>query len=94
MSVETLATLGMRFRIRALADADALEAALAQAGGAPACIEAMAHGLAGSAGMFGEPEIGEVAGALDASFAEGRPPDAAMVRALVAVIRDRLADHS
>ncbi|WP_420471484.1 Hpt domain-containing protein [Brevundimonas sp. FT23042] len=85
MTKDPLAPIRKRFRERALADADALAGALAA--GDAVQIEALAHGLAGAAGIFGFTEISDRAKALDARFAEGRPLSPPEVEALIRLIR-------
>lgn len=77
--------LRRRFRARALEEADQLQAALAT--NDRAALERVAHGLAGTAGLFGYRAIGEAAAAVDAAFARSDPdaPDAAP--ALIEAIR-------
>ena len=84
-----MAALRLRFRERALADADQLEAALAANDRSQA--EKVAHGLAGTAGIFGYRRISEAAAAADRAFASGRPDAASAAGALVAVVRRELA---
>ncbi|WP_420478896.1 Hpt domain-containing protein [Brevundimonas sp. FT23028] len=89
MSDDTLAAIRARFRLRALADADALAAALDA--GDPGQIEALVHGLAGAAGIFGFTEISEQAKAADGAFAGGRAPTRAEIETLIALILREMA---
>ena len=92
MSGDTLDAIRQRFRERALADADALSEALRT--GDRAQIEALAHGLAGAAGIFGFTEIGGLAKAVDQRFADGDTPSPAETEALIAVIRRDMTAYS
>lgn len=93
MSTDPLHALKVAFRARMRGDADALEAALA-AGPDWKQIEALAHGLAGSAGIFGEAEVGAAARAIDETFGAGERPVLAEVAALIDLIRARPDGHS
>lgn len=92
MSGDTLDAIRQRFRERALADAEALSEALRA--GNRAQIEALAHGLAGAAGIFGFTEIGGKAKAVDQKFADGGTPSSAQIEALIAVIRRDMTAYS
>lgn len=72
MTDDPLAPLRTRFRERCGNAAARLRAFLA--GGDEPELEDMIHRLAGSAGLFGYAEVGAMAEALDAGFAEGRRP--------------------
>ncbi|RZJ32538.1 MAG: hypothetical protein EON85_00730 [Brevundimonas sp.] len=85
MSTDVLAEIRVRFRERALADADTLSAALK--GGDNGQIEALAHGLAGAAGIFGFTDVSALAKAVDQRFADGETPSPAQIEALIAAIR-------
>lgn len=92
MSADSLAELRGRFCERARGDADALEIALAASDAER--IEALAHGLAGAAGLFGFTEIGQMAKAIDGRFAEGETPAPAQIQALIGTIRREMAVYS
>ena len=92
MTHDPLAALRVRFRTRALSDADDLAAALQQSDDAQ--IEALAHGLAGAAGLFGFTAIGGQAKEIDRQFAEGERPSRTEVEALIASIRRDMAAYS
>ncbi|MDQ8028958.1 MAG: Hpt domain-containing protein [Brevundimonas sp.] len=92
MSADPLEAIRRRFRDRALADADAL--ALALAADDMEQIEALTHGLAGAAGIFGFTGIGGLAKALDDQFSQQRPPDPTEIEALIAEIRREMGDYS
>lgn len=92
MSADPLAELRLRFRERALHDADALDAALASSDADR--IEALAHGLAGAAGLFGFTGVGVMAKTIDGRFADGEPPARAEIEALIAAIRRDMAAYS
>jgi HPt (histidine-containing phosphotransfer) domain-containing protein len=92
LSSDPLAPLKLRFRDRARADAEALEAALA--GADQGRIEALVHGLAGAAGLFGFADIGALARRIDTRFAEGEIPSPAEVEGLIAAIRRDTAIYS
>ena len=92
MSGDPLAALRLRFRARALADADALAIALGQSDDKQ--IEALSHGLAGAAGLFGFNEIGRQAKDIDGRFAAGDHPEKSDVEALIAAIRRDMAAYS
>ena len=92
MSNDPLAALRLRFKARALADADALATALGQSDARQ--IEAVTHGLAGAAGLFGFNEIGRQAKAIDGRFAAGGHPANSDVEALIAAIRRDMAAYS
>lgn len=94
MTDDPLAALKASFRIRTLQDADALDDALSRGDEGRREIERLAHGLAGSAGIFGQQDISVAAATIDICFAEGGVPRAQWVRALSATIRERLGDHS
>lgn len=68
--------LRARFVERAAADATALRGAWAQ--GDMESIRRIAHSLAGNAGMFGQPQLSEAAGALEDALAT--PPSEDRVR--------------
>ncbi len=92
MSVDPLAAIRLRFKDRALADADALTMALAA--GNTEQIEALTHGLAGAAGIFGFTGIGTLAKALDQQFSEHQAPSTGQIEALVAEIRREMDAYS
>ncbi|GAA0620539.1 hypothetical protein GCM10009422_15250 [Brevundimonas kwangchunensis] len=93
MSTDPLHALKVAFRTRMQGDADALEAATANAPDWKQ-IEMLVHGLAGSAGIFGEADVGTSARALDEAFGEKRRPSLEQVQTLIALVRTRTADHS
>jgi HPt (histidine-containing phosphotransfer) domain-containing protein len=80
----TMEVLKSRFRDSLATDADALVAALACGDWVEA--ERLVHNLAGAAGLFGLPALGERAGVLDEAFVAGEasPDD---VRALAEAMR-------
>lgn len=82
---DPLADLRVRFLKRSLEDADTLVDALRNAD--MARVEAVAHGLAGSAGVFRFQEIGQAALAIDGLFASGGEPSTDQVKALIDAIR-------
>lgn len=84
MSDDPLAALRAEFRIRAVEDRATLEQALAV--GDDDRVERVAHGLAGSAGLFGFTDIGAAALAVDEGFASGRALDAAAADRLIAAL--------
>ncbi|RZJ43184.1 MAG: hypothetical protein EON86_05750 [Brevundimonas sp.] len=92
MSDDPLAALRLRFRERALSDADGLASALQHSNEQD--IEALAHGLAGAAGLFGFSEIGRQAKDIDGQFAAGDRPARSDVEALIAAIRRDMAAYS
>lgn len=92
MSPDPLAPLRPRFCERARGDADALEAALAETDHVR--IEALAHGLAGAAGLFGFTDMGGLAKRIDGKFAEGETPGREEIEALIAAIRRDTATYS
>lgn len=92
MSKDPLAALRLRFKARALSDADGLTTALQQSNDEQ--IEGLAHGLAGAAGLFGFNAIGEQAKEIDRQFAEGERPARTQVEALIATIRRDMAAYS
>ena len=94
MNPDPLAALKADFRLRAMRDADALQAALGQERVGDGAVERLVHGLAGSADIFGHADIGQAARAIDACFADGRQPDLESVRALSRTIRESLGRHS
>ncbi|SMF61194.1 Hpt domain-containing protein [Allosphingosinicella indica] len=79
-----MAALKMRFAARAAEDAAGLERA-AGAGDWDAVRE-RAHGLAGRAGMFGHPGIGDAARSIEEEIDAGGSPVGAVV-ALAALLR-------
>ena len=88
MSNDPLAGLRAEFCVRAAEDRAALAQALAR--GDQDTLERVAHGLAGSAGLFGFSDIGAAALAMDDGFASGRGLDAAAADRLIAAL-DALA---
>jgi len=84
MSDDPLAALRAEFRIRAVEDRAALAQALAVSD--LDRVERVAHGLAGSAGLFGFTDVGAAALAVDDGFASGRGLDAAAADWLVAAL--------
>lgn len=84
MSDDPLAVLKAEFRVRAVEDQAELEQA--RAVGDDDRVERVAHGLAGSAGLFGFSDIGAAALAVDDGFASGRGLDAAAVDRLIAAL--------
>ncbi len=76
--------LQIRFRERAARDLDLFRQHLLEdRPGAPE-VEATAHKLAGSAALFGFPEVGAAARDVDRAFAAGGAPDRPLLEALVA----------
>jgi HPt (histidine-containing phosphotransfer) domain-containing protein len=92
MTADPMEALRIRFRVRALHEADQLEAALA--GNDRATLERLAHSLAGTAGLFGYRAIGEAAAAVDGAFARGDPDASGAAPDLIEAIRRELSDHS
>lgn len=88
MTNDPLAPLKARFRERCGDDASRLRAHLA--GAEEPELEGLIHRLAGSARMFGHAEIGAMAEALDADFAEKRRPTEEALSDLAAAL-ERLA---
>jgi len=84
MSDDPLAALRAEFCVRATEDRAALAQALAV--GDLDRAERVAHGLAGSAGLFGFTDIGAAALAVDDGFASGRGLDAAAADRLIAAL--------
>lgn len=82
MNDDPLTALRAEFCVRAVEDRAALAQALAV--GDLDRVERVAHGLAGSAGLFGFTDIGAAALAVDDGFASGRGLDAAAVDRLIA----------
>lgn len=82
MTSDPLANLRIEFRQRAARDRAALIQSLAA--GDIGQVEWIAHGLAGSAGMFGFSDLAEAAVAIDEAFAAGRGLDAEEADRLVA----------
>lgn len=76
--------LRQRFRERAARDLDLLRRHLSDDDPGAAAVQTTAHKLAGSAAIFGFPEVGEAAGAIDGAFAAGDHPDRALLETLVA----------
>jgi HPt (histidine-containing phosphotransfer) domain-containing protein len=85
---ERMAQLRARFRTRAAADRARIAAALDQADWDE--VRRLAHGLSGSGGVFGFPQVSKDAEAVEIAIDEGR--DAAQVRALGGRLLDRLAE--
>lgn len=92
MSAAGMEVLRKRFCVRALEEADALEAALAA--NDRSRLEWLAHSLAGTAGVFGYSRVSTAASALDGALARGEPDAPGRADALIEVIRQDLADHS
>jgi HPt (histidine-containing phosphotransfer) domain-containing protein len=84
MTSDPLAALRGDFVIRARADRADLIAALTA--GDLTRIERLAHGLAGSAGIFGYAEASAAALAVDDGFASGRGLDVAAADKLIAAL--------
>ncbi|WP_428156186.1 Hpt domain-containing protein [Brevundimonas sp.] len=84
MSDDPLAALRAEFCVRAVEDRAALAQALAV--GDLDRVERVAHGLAGSAGLFEFTDIGAAALAVDDGFASGRGLDAAAADKLIAAL--------
>lgn len=82
---ERLAALKARFVARSAEEVEALETALAE--GDFERIGAVSHSLAGSAGLFGFPQISAAAGDIDTLYATGEEPTEAQVRDLIAMVR-------
>ncbi|HZW15565.1 MAG TPA: response regulator [Brevundimonas sp.] len=76
--------LRQRFRERAARDLDLLRRCLAADDPGAAAVETTAHKLAGSAAIFGFPQVGEAARAVDEAFAAGSRPDRASLEGLIA----------
>jgi HPt (histidine-containing phosphotransfer) domain-containing protein len=93
VSTDPLHALKVAFRTRMRSDADALEAATIDAPDWKQ-IEMLVHGLAGSAGIFGEAEVGASARAIDERFGAGARPTQEDLQELIDLIRARTADHS
>ena len=79
-----LAALKAKFLALGLQRADALEAALAA--GDRDEVKAIAHGISGTAGMFGFTDIGRSAARLEAIIFEGGDPQE-QARSLIAALR-------
>ena len=82
MTSDPLAKLRTAFQRRAARDRAALIKGLAE--GDAAQVERIAHGLAGSAGLFGFSDVCEAALAIDEGFATGRGLDADAAYRLIA----------
>lgn len=89
MTADPMEALRQRFRVRALGEAAQLEAAMAA--NDEAALEWLAHGLAGTAGLFGYRKVGEAAAAMDSAFARGDPDAPDRTSALIEAIRRDLA---
>ena len=78
-----MAELSARFAARAMAECDALEAAIAS--GSREDVRQLAHRLSGVAAMFGHPQVGLAASALEEAAESDMPMDtpAATLRALL-----------
>jgi HPt (histidine-containing phosphotransfer) domain-containing protein len=85
MTSDPLANLRIEFRRRAARDRAALIESLAA--GDIGQVECIAHGLAGSAGMFGFADVAEAALAIDEGFATGRGLNADAADRLVAGLK-------
>ena len=70
---ERMAALKLRFRDRAATDRERIRAALDA--GDRGSLQTICHGLAGIAGIFGEPALGDVAEQVELA-AERRAPEA------------------
>lgn len=92
MKPDPLAKLRVRFCERARGDADGLAAALADSDHLR--IEALAHGLAGAAGLFGFADIGVRAKRIDSLYAESETPSATEIEDLIATIRRDMDAYS
>lgn len=78
--------LRTRFRERAARDLDLFRQHLLDGQpGAPA-VETTAHKLAGSAALFGYPEVGVAARDIDRAFAKGRTPERETLEAIVTLL--------
>ena len=86
MTEDVLGPLRVMFIERAGQDLTILRRALAVEPPADPALERTVHGLAGSAGLFGHPEIGAAALALDADFAADRPPDREGLETLIQLL--------
>ena len=84
MTADPLAALRAEFVVRAAGDRAALIDAVAA--GDLDRTEQVAHGLAGSAGLFGFNEVGAAALAVDDGFASGRGLDAEEADRLIAAL--------
>lgn len=84
--------LRQRFRVRAVEEADQLEAAMLA--NDLDRLGWLAHSLAGTAGIFGYHRVSAAAAGLDGALACGDPESLKGVSALVEVIRRDLRDHS
>lgn len=82
---DLLEGLREKFRERCAGDAQAIRIHLA-GGPTEDSLERIIHRIAGAAGMFGAPELGAAAQALDEAYADGRPPDEDALRGLLALI--------
>lgn len=78
---------GLRIKFRARCEGDAVAIA-AHLDGRPADepLERIIHRIAGAAGMFGAPDLGQAAQKLDEGFADGRQPSEADLRNILALI--------
>lgn len=84
MSGDPLAALRTEFLCRAVEDRAALIDALATSD--VDRMERIAHGLAGSAGLFGFSEVGAAAMAMDDGFASGRGLDSGAMDRLISAL--------
>lgn len=84
MKADPMAELRSRFLVRTVDDKAALINALVT--GDEKQVERLAHGLAGSASIFGFYDVGTLAIAVDEGFASGRGLDTKAVHDLIAAL--------
>ncbi len=82
---DMLAALREKFRDRCVTDAATVRDYL-EGRTAAEPVERIVHRIAGAAGMFGAPELGQAAHLLDESFAQGRAPTEAQLRDLLILL--------
>lgn len=82
---DLLEGLRIKFRARCADDAVAIAAHLDGLSAAEP-LERILHRIAGAAGMFGAPELGQAAQKLDEGFADGHQPSEADLRNILALI--------
>ena len=86
-----MAALQRRFRSRAAADLDCIER-LRVTEQTSTDLQRLVHDLAGAAGMFGYPELGQAALAIDDCYARGEAPESGLFDRLVPLLREAAFD--
>lgn len=86
---DPLAALKARFLVRAAANRERIEGLWAEDRSA-AELRSVIHDLAGAAGIFGHPLVGEAAMEIDVRYANGGEPDAEQIERLLSRLREAI----